>query len=113
MKINNLLRLGNLQRQPIHSRRRGLVLVLVLVTIAVLSLAAFTFAELMLSEHQAASVEGRNASRVLAESAGEMLKMYLVQTPDVLTQAGGTYDNATQFQAVQVVDDGTTRQWTL
>src|ERR1051325_9303897 len=97
---------SNMNRQ----HKRGLVLVIVLVLIAVLSLAAFTFAELMLTEHRSAQMEARKAqARALVESGAEMLRVYLAQAPSVLQQTGGTYDNATQFQSIEVTNDGTPR----
>lgn len=90
--------------------RSALVLVIVLVVVAVLSLAAYSFTELMLTENQAAHVVGRQAqARALMESAVDMLRVYLAQTPDAITQAGGCYDNPNQFQGVLVMDDGTPR----
>ena len=41
--------------------RRGMVLIIVMVVIAVLSLAALTFSELMLNERRAARLSGRQA----------------------------------------------------
>ncbi len=86
------------------------MLVIVLVVIAVLSLAAYSFTELMLTENQAAHVVGRQAqTRALVLSAADMLRVYLSQTPDAITQAGGCYDNPSTFQSVLVMDDGTPR----
>ena len=90
--------------------RQGLVLVIVLVVVAVLSLAGYTFTELMVTEHQSAQIVGRQIqTRALVESAADMLRIYLAQTPDALVQSGGVYSNAAQFQGILVVDDGTPR----
>ena len=87
-----------------------MVLVIVLVVIAVLTLASYTFSELMLTEHQATRVVARQAqARALAESGAEMVRIFVQQTSDAISQAGGTYDNATQFQGVVVYDDGTSK----
>src|SRR5262249_21214623 len=48
-------------------------------------------------------------ARALVESGADMLRLYLAQTPDIILQAGGTYDNASQFQSLLVADDGTPR----
>jgi len=104
--------IGSLARTAVvlHPERSALILIIVLVVIAVLSLAAYSFTELMLTENQAAHVVGRQAqTRALAESAADMLRVYLAQSPDTITQAGGCYDNAGQFQSVLVMDDGTPR----
>lgn len=85
---------------------RGMVLIIVLVAIAVLSLAAYTFTELMLTENKAARLVTRQTqARALTESAAEMVRLYLAQTPQSLMEAGGVYSNAARFQAVQVVPD--------
>jgi hypothetical protein len=106
-------------RSPLHCppsvvgllpSRCGMVLVIVLIAVVMLSLAAYTFTELMLSENKAARLVTREAqARALAESAAEMTRLYLAQTPQSLLEAGGTYSNAAKFQAVQVIDDGTPR----
>ncbi len=90
--------------------RCALVLVIVLVAIALLSLAGYTFSELMLTEQQGATVVGRQAqARELTQSGGALLQYFLSQTQDGIIQAGGTYDNAAQFQGLLVSDDGTPR----
>ncbi len=93
-----------------NAERCALVLVIVLVAVAMLSLAAYTFSELMLTEHQSARVVGRQAqARELVNSGGALLQYYLAQVPDLILQAGGTFDNAAQFQGLVVADDGTPR----
>ena len=60
--------------------RRALVLVLVLIVIAMMSLAAYTFSELMFTEYQSAKVVGRQAqTRSFIHSAEAMLQNYLAQ----------------------------------
>jgi Type II secretion system (T2SS), protein K len=108
MKIENHQR--RLHSKPSKPPRRAMVLVIVLVVIAVLTLASYTFSELMLTEHQATRVVARQAqARALAESGAEMVRIFVQQTSDAISQAGGTYDNATQFQGVVVYDDGTSK----
>lgn len=90
------------------STRGGLVLIIVLIVVAVMTLAAYTFSELMLTEHKAARVVGKQVqSRVLVESGAAMLQTFLYQTPDQLLQSGGVYNNPAQFQGVLISDDGT------
>src|SRR5262245_56015524 len=80
---------------PARDSRRARVLVVVLVVVAVMTLAAYTFSELMLTEHKAARVVGQQVqSRALVESGAAMLQSYLQQTSDQLLQSGGTYNNA-------------------
>ena len=104
----------NSQINPKHelgqNRRSAMVLVVVLVVIAVLTLASYTFSELMLTEHQATRVVARQAqARALAESGAELLRIFVSQTSDGIMQGGGTYDNTSQFQGMLVYDDGTTK----
>ncbi|MFH1269182.1 MAG: hypothetical protein ABIK89_25925 [Planctomycetota bacterium] len=85
---------------------RGMVLILVLVVIAVLSLGAFTFSELMLVEREAADLTGRQAqSRALAESGVEMARLFLASDELSQNDAGGWYNNPDRFQSVLVIDD--------
>ena len=108
MKIENHQRRSH--SKPSKPPRCAMVLVIVLVVIAVLTLASYTFSELMMTEHQATRVVARQAqARALAESGAEMVRIFVQQTSDAISQAGGTYDNATQFQGVIVYDDGTSK----
>jgi DNA uptake protein ComE-like DNA-binding protein len=92
----------------ILARRDGMVLVLVLVVIALLSLAGYTFCEMMLTEHEATLLNGRAVqAQALADSGVEMTRMFLAQPIDLRQQAGGLYDNPDQFQGLLVVDDET------
>jgi type II secretory pathway component PulK len=92
-------RLANRRRTP--GKRRGLVLPLVLIVVALLSLAAYAFSEMMLVEFQAAKVNERQAqSRTLAESGVAYLQDFLKELDDYQRQLGGRYNNPTYFQAV-------------
>jgi DNA uptake protein ComE-like DNA-binding protein len=85
-----------------------MVLVLVMIVIALLSLAGYTFSEMMLAEHEATLLHGRAVqAHALADSGVEMTRMLLAQTPDMREQAGGLYDNPDQFMGMLVVDDET------
>ena len=67
-----------IRRRPTRRRRGGMVLVLVLIVVAMLSLAGFTFTELMSTERKAAQLLGREAqSRAAMESGVELLKIRL------------------------------------
>jgi DNA uptake protein ComE-like DNA-binding protein len=95
---------SSLIRHP--SRRRGFVLILVVIVIALLTLVCFTFSEMMLGERKAAVVGGRQAQALAAADSGvQLARIFLLKTQDVQNQAGGWYDNSTQFCALTVVDN--------
>ena len=91
-----------------QTRRRGMVLILVLVVIALLSLAGYTFSELMLAEYEAATLHGRSVqAHALADSGVEMARLFVAQEKILQEEAGGHYDNPDRFQGVLVIDDET------
>jgi hypothetical protein len=97
------------QRDPSCKRlgfkNNGMVLVTVLVVIALLGLAAYTFAELMLTEYRAAIVNQRQAqARALTESGVEHLQEFLRETDEIQLQNGGRYNNPGYFQGNLVLD---------
>lgn len=86
--------------------RPGMVLVLVLVVIALLTLSAYTFSELMFSEHRAARSSIRVAqARATAESGIEFARLMVGKDTEEIRDAGGLYDNAEQFQGMLVLND--------
>jgi len=92
-------------RGHVWRSRRGSILIVVLVIIAVLSLAAYAFSDLMLSEHLAVDASGRGLqARALADSGVEATLVYLGQDDSTRQQEGGIYDNATRFQGAPVID---------
>lgn len=85
--------------------RRGLVLVVVLIAVTLLSLAAYSFTELMVSERIATDQHGRGVqARMLVDSGLDYAKAFLAY--DYLTRedAGGTYDNPAMFQGALLID---------
>lgn len=87
-----------------------MVLVIVLVVVALLSLAAYTFSQTMLTERLAAKLFVRQGqARALAESGVDMVRLLLEQDADTIVQDGGVYDNPTFFRARLVADGGTPR----
>ncbi len=83
-----------------------MVLVLVLVVIAMLSLAALTYSELMLTEREAAHLSHRQAqARVLAESGVDAARVFLGWDSQTQYDLGGWYHNPERFQGVLVIDD--------
>jgi hypothetical protein len=78
----------------------------VLFVIVVLALSAYTFTELMLTHYESAQNSMRAAqARALVDSGVELIKYFLLQTPDEQQQAGGIYDNQSTFRGVVVVPD--------
>jgi hypothetical protein len=90
----------------IHRCRRGAVLVIVLVVVALTALAAYTFADLMVTHQTAAQLHGRQLqARALVESGSDAVRLYLMQDEATREEAGGHFNNAAFFQAVPVLID--------
>ncbi len=86
--------------------RRGIVLMIVLVVLLVLTFSAYTFTDLMRTHNVASDLTGRQVqSRLLAESGGEAVRLFLMQTPAAQTEVGGHYYNTLYFQARNVLPD--------
>jgi DNA uptake protein ComE-like DNA-binding protein len=93
-------------------QRRGMILVVVLVVVALLALAAYTFAGLMVTNYGAAKLSGRQLqARALVESGVEAVRLYLMQSDAARNEAGGHFNNSDYFQAVPVLthEDATQR----
>jgi DNA uptake protein ComE-like DNA-binding protein len=96
---------------PAWIGRRGLVLPLVLIVIAMLSLAAYSFSELMLTEYRAAVVNERQAqTRTFADTGVELMQDFLKEIDELQLQAGGRYNNPGYFQGVLVADSQQARE---
>ncbi len=81
-----------------------MILIVVLLVVALLALAAYTFAGLMVTHYGAAKLNGRQLqARALMESGVEFVRMYLLQTEAARMDAGGHFDNPTLFQANPVL----------
>lgn len=94
--------------RPRKQSRDGMILIVVLVVVALMSLAGYTFTEMMIAEEEAAVVSGRQIqAQALADSGVEMAKLFLAQPPEMQFDAGGHFDNPSLFQGVLVVDDVT------
>jgi type II secretory pathway component PulK len=88
-----------------RSDRRASVLLLVLVVIAILSLAGYTFSELMFTERKATELSGQKIqAEAAAESGVQYTRLFLMKTADAQNQLGGWYDNSTAFRGL-VADD--------
>jgi hypothetical protein len=89
-----------------NNARRGLVLLLVLVVIAMLSLGAYSFTNLMLAHHEAAIVTGRQAqARSLVDSGVTATQLFLAEPPANRLDSGGIFDNTERFRGVVVLQD--------
>ncbi len=90
-----------------HRRRKnGVVLILVLVVVALLSLSAFTFSDLMLTEREAAVVSGQTVqARALADSGVDALRAFLMLDSETRRDAGGLFDNEIEFRGRIVKED--------
>ncbi|MBC8350422.1 MAG: general secretion pathway protein GspK, partial [Planctomycetes bacterium] len=87
-------------------RRRGIVLVIVLVVVVVLSLAAYSFSDLMVSHHRVASVNGKQLqARMLVQSGVEAIKQYLATDEATRQEAGGHFNNPPYFQTAVVIPE--------
>ena len=89
--------------------RRGIVLVIVLIVVAILSLAAYTFTDVMLAENEVTHIAGRRIQAYSLSASGiASVRSFLMQDEITRTEAGGIYNNPAQFQALAVAtDDGT------
>lgn len=87
-----------------HEKHRGIVLVIVLVVVAVLSLAAYSFTQMMLAHNETTHVAGRQIqAKLLAASGVESVRAFLMQDPTLQAESGGSYHNPDQFQAIEVL----------
>ena len=84
--------------------RRGLVLILVLIVIAMLSLGAYAFTDLMLAHHEAAIVTGQQAqARALVDSGVKRSACSWHCPRSRALDAGGMFDNSDHFRGVAVI----------
>jgi len=83
--------------------RRGSILVIVLVVVALLSLGAYTFSEMMMIEAEATGMYGRQVqTRAMADSGVELVSALLGDSLD--PRDIGLYHDPDQFRAVTVID---------
>ena len=99
---------STIRPQPAAPARRGSVLFVVLVVIVLLSLAAYTFSEVMVSEYQAVDMYGRDVqARLLADSGVEMAAAMLGNREE--STAALVYHNPAAFSSMLIVDAATDR----
>jgi len=81
-----------------------MVLIIVLIVVSVLSLAAYSFTQMMLAHNETTHVAGRQIqAKLLAASGVESVRAFLMQDPTLQTESGGSYNNTNSFQAVPVL----------
>jgi len=90
-------------------KRPAFVLIIVLVVVAMLSFAAYTFAELMMTNYEG-SLQGGDQlqAQMLVESGVDYTRQFLLQLPDAREDSGGVYNNPALFQNIICVGDATT-----
>lgn len=94
------------KRTTRQQTRPGMVLLLVLIVVAMLSLGAYSFTELMLTHREAADLGGRQLqTRLLVDSGMEATRIFLSSGPTSIQEGGGLYDNPEYFQGINVVQD--------
>lgn len=88
------------------AQRHGVVLIIVLIVVVVLSLVAYSFADLMQSHRKAAVLSGKQIqARMLVDSGVETIKFYLTSDEATREELGGHYDNPMFFQAAKVIPE--------
>ncbi len=89
---------GNRRRSTVA---RGMVLIMVLIVVAMISLAGFSFAELMYTENKAVHLHGDELrAEQAAESGVELIKTFAEQSVAARQQSGGWFDNSRWFREV-------------
>lgn len=96
----------NKNRLFVGQTRSAFVLLIVLVAVVLMSLSAYSFSILMLSEDEAAQLTGRRIqSGLLCQSGAESVRMFLAQGEEQVRDSGNLYDNPEMFQARLVRKD--------
>jgi hypothetical protein len=81
-----------------------MVLVIVLIVVAALSLAAYSFGDLMFAHNAATQLSGRQVqAEFLAASGVDSIRAFLATDAATQTEAGGHYSNAQRFRGIPVV----------
>ena len=86
--------------------RRAFLLILVLVVVAMAGLAALNFSNSMLTSHESSVLSGSQLqARMCAESGIQAVRLYVSFDRVTRASMGGQWDNANQFQALNVMPD--------
>jgi len=91
--------------------REGFVLISVLIVVVLLTLAAYQFSELMLSEYRAADRIQRTAQARAFAQSGIDYALAVLSDPDTFanTLSGNPFDNPTSFQGIIVAPNSNAR----
>ncbi len=93
-------------KRPRPSRRRAMVLILVLIVVVLIALGAYSFTDLMLAQHEATILSGRQRqARALVDSGIESVRLFLGQTAAAREEAGGIFNNEEAFRNVTLIED--------
>lgn len=98
-----------MKRRPARAvrrrQRRGIFLIIALVVIAIATLIAMNFSDLMLAYDESAYLAGqRTQAEQLAASGIDHARLLLTQPRQVLQESGGIYNNQSLFHAVNVIE---------
>jgi DNA uptake protein ComE-like DNA-binding protein len=95
-----------LKRTKGRKERRGVLLLVVLVVVALMAIANLSYFDWTFAERKAADASVRREQGYhAAESAVEMLRVYLSEDALTIDQDGGWYENPARFRAVLVADN--------
>ncbi len=95
-------------------QQRGMILLVVLVTVAVLSLAALTFSDLMLAEREGVKVATQIAqARASAMSGVEAARFFVSMDEEWQNDNGGWFNNPSWFAGVVVQERADPRETSL
>lgn len=94
-----------------HRSRRGMMLIIVLVVIMFLALGAYSFTDLMLTHHESALLTGQQSqTRQLVDSGREVTRFFLSKPQSARLEAGGVFNNPTQFKGITIIADDDPRR---
>lgn len=84
--------------------RRGFILLVVLLVLAAITLSALAFTQTMLIGHEESRLAGESIqARNAADSGIDAARLFLSASRKDREEAGGTYNNASNFQAIPVL----------
>jgi Type II secretion system (T2SS), protein K len=99
---------GRLGTNAVRKRggRRAFLLVMVLIVVAMAGLAALNFSNSMVTSHETTVFSGAQLqARMCSESGVQAVRLFLSFDRASRLGMGGTWDNAGQFQALNVIPD--------
>ena len=91
------------QKQSATKKRNAFILLAVLLVLAAVTLSALAFSQSMFIGHEESRLAGETIqARYAADSGIDHARLFLASTRQARDEAGGTYNNASTFQAVSV-----------